>query len=113
MYCTKCGGETHDSDVFCTRCGNRVAALAATEPVWETPRRLMLDKKNKKISGVCAGFARYFGMDIVLMRVIWLAIAIGTGVGFLVYLGAWIVLPSDKGFYEPAPGAIAQTPQRY
>jgi phage shock protein C len=112
MYCTKCGGEIHDTDVFCTRCGNRVAVLAPVSPVWEAPRRLMLDKRNKKISGVCAGFARYFGMDLVLMRVIWLAIALGTGVGFLVYLGAWIVLPSDKGL-EPPPEQIAQLPQRY
>jgi phage shock protein PspC (stress-responsive transcriptional regulator) len=37
-------------------------------------------------------------VDIVLMRVIWLAIAICTGVGFLVYLGAWIIVPSDRGF---------------
>ena len=104
MYCTKCGSETREADVFCTRCGNRVALNAVAESFAEPPRRLMLDKRNKKISGVCAGFARYFGMDIVLMRVLWLAIALGTGVGFLVYIGAWIVLPSDMGMgTDPMP----------
>jgi len=61
-------------------------------------RTLTLDKRNKKIAGVCAGFARYFDMDVVLMRVLWLAIALCTGgLGFLVYLAAWIVIPSDAG----------------
>jgi phage shock protein PspC (stress-responsive transcriptional regulator) len=57
----------------------------------------MLDKRNKKIAGVCAGFARYFEADIILVRVVWLALALGTGVGFLAYLAAWIVMPSDRG----------------
>jgi phage shock protein PspC (stress-responsive transcriptional regulator) len=60
----------------------------------------MLDKRNNKIAGVCAGFARYFGIDIVLMRVLWLGVALGTGVGFVVYLASWIMIPSDYG-YEP------------
>ena len=30
-----------------------------------------LSKSDKKIAGVCAGFARYFGMDVTLMRILW------------------------------------------
>lgn len=88
MYCTQCGVEINAVDLFCSRCrqGSAVA---------ETPRRLMLDKRNKKIAGVCAGVARYCGIDLAFTRILWLAIALGTGVGFLVYLAAWIVLPSD------------------
>lgn len=63
-------------------------------------RRLMLDKANKKVAGVCAGFARYFEVDVTLVRVLWLAIAIGTGVGFIGYVVAWIIMPSDKGLSE-------------
>jgi len=55
----------------------------------------MLDKRNKKIAGVCAGFARYLEVDVVLVRVLVLGIAICTGVGFFVYIAAWIVIPSD------------------
>lgn len=94
MYCTKCGMDLRDADRFCSGCGSRTAAGDQTE----TPRTLMLDKRNKKIGGVCAGFARYFGMDLVLMRVLWLGIALCTGVGFLIYLAAWIVIPSDHGY---------------
>jgi phage shock protein PspC (stress-responsive transcriptional regulator) len=28
---------------------------------------------------------------------LWLAIAVTTGVGFLAYLAAWIIMPSDYG----------------
>jgi phage shock protein PspC (stress-responsive transcriptional regulator) len=56
-----------------------------------------VNKYNKKIAGVCAGFARYFEVDVTLVRVFWLAIALTTGVGFLAYLAAWIIMPSDPG----------------
>ena len=105
MYCTRCGVELREDDRFCSRCGNRTEAAAAPD----MPRALMLDKRNKKIAGVCAGFARYLGVDVVLMRVLWLGIALCTGVGFFVYLAAWIVVPGDEGI--DTRRLIAQAPQ--
>jgi phage shock protein C len=52
---------------------------------------------DKKIAGVCSGFARYFECDVTLMRVIWLILAFGTGVGFIGYVVAWIAMPKDYG----------------
>ena len=106
MYCTRCGIELRDADRFCSGCGSRTTNCE--QPVMP-PLPLMLDKRNKKIGGVCAGFARYFGMDLVLMRVLWLGIALCMGVGFIVYLAAWIVIPSDHG-YEPHE-SLAQAPR--
>jgi phage shock protein PspC (stress-responsive transcriptional regulator) len=68
----------------------------------------MLDKTNKKIAGVCAGVARYFEVDVTLVRALWLAIAVTTGVGFLAYLAAWIIIPSDHG--RAMQGAIMPGP---
>ena len=56
---------------------------------------LTRDMRNKKIAGVCAGFARYLEVDVVLVRVLWLALALCTGVGFIAYLVAWIVMPKE------------------
>jgi len=99
MFCTKCGVQLRDEDRFCSKCGTRTALARAAD----SPHPLLLDKRNKKIAGVCAGFARYFEVDVTLMRVIWLAVAIATGVGFLAYLAAWIIMPSDHGEeYRPA-----------
>jgi phage shock protein C len=110
MYCTKCGVELREADLFCSRCGARMAQWPVSEP----PSVLRLDKKNKRIGGVCAGFARYFGVDVVLMRVLWLLIALATGVGFLVYFAAWIVIPSDEGYHsaQPALTPAPLVPQR-
>lgn len=105
MYCTKCGTELREADRFCSSCGCQTANYQQPH----VPRALMLDKRNKKVAGVCAGFARYFGMDLVLMRVLWLGIALCTGVGFIAYLAAWIVIPSDYG-YEPQE-STAQVPR--
>jgi phage shock protein C len=57
---------------------------------------------EKSIAGVCAGFARYLDIDVTLTRILWLCIAIFTGVGFIAYLVAWIVMPKD---YSHMPAA--------
>ena len=105
MYCTQCGVELREDDRFCSRCGARtgVGQVAAVQ------NSLMLDKANKKIGGVCAGFARYFEVDVILVRVLWLAIALSTGVGFLAYLAAWLIMPSDRGI--EARAAMMPHPQ--
>jgi len=51
--------------------------------------------REKKIAGVCAGFAHYFGVDVTLMRILWLIFALFTGIGFVAYIIAWIAMPRD------------------
>ena len=105
MYCTKCGLELRQVDHFCSRCGSRTTL----ETPIIGPQPLMLDKRNKKLAGVCAGFARYCDVDVTLVRVLWLAMAFCTGVGFLAYPVAWIIMPSDAGYQAHA--AMAREPQ--
>jgi phage shock protein C len=100
MFCTKCGTQLDQHARYCSQCGKRTAVAALTAE----PRSLMLDKTNKKIAGVCAGFARYLDIDVTLVRVIWLAAFLTAGVGLLAYLAAWIIMPSDRGLvtmYNP------------
>jgi phage shock protein C len=105
MFCTKCGVNLRDDDRFCSQCGGRTAVGR----VEAQPRPLLLDKYNKKIAGVCAGFARYFEVDVTLVRVFWLAITLTTGIGFLAYLAAWIIMPSDHG--SEVRAVMTPTPQ--
>jgi phage shock protein C len=97
MYCTRCGSELRDTDRFCSQCGVNVAA-PQTSPAPYPSRPLARIMYDKKIAGICAGFARYFDCDVTLMRVIWLVLAFGTGVGFIAYIVAWIVMPKE---YRP------------
>ncbi len=94
MYCTRCGSELREIDKFCSQCGVSVyggqpaSAYTPSRPL----ARLIYDKK---IAGICSGFARYFDCDVTLMRVIWLLLAFGTGIGFIAYVVAWIVMPKE------------------
>ncbi len=65
-------------------------------------KQLFRDPENAKIGGVCAGVAHYTGMDMSVMRAIWLGIAIlgvftaaiSTSLIILIYIILWIVLPN-------------------
>jgi len=108
MFCTHCGVQLQDADRFCCRCGTRTATGYVEAP----PRRLARDLTDKKIGGVCSGFAHYFDCDVTLIRVAWLAIAVSTGVGFIAYVVAWIAMPGeyqpqDRPAYAPQPGPSA------
>jgi phage shock protein C len=50
-----------------------------------------------KIAGVCAGFARYLGMDVTLVRVLWVVLTLCPlpSFGLVAYMVAWIVMPKD------------------
>ncbi|MFY8076855.1 PspC domain-containing protein [Sphingorhabdus lacus] len=49
--------------------------------------RLVLDKANKKILGVCAGLANWSGIDPMIVRLIFaVATLIGFGSPILIYI---------------------------
>ena len=56
-------------------------------------KKLYLDVEDRKIGGVCSGLAAYFDIDVTLIRIIFLALLIGGGFGFWLYLIFWIVAP--------------------
>jgi phage shock protein C len=102
MFCTSCGIELRSEDRFCSQCGARTPLAGDPPPNPRVP--LALDKRHKKIAGVCAGFARYLDVDVVAVRIVLLILAFSTGVGFIAYLVAWIVMPSDCGQEIKAAG---------
>ena len=62
-------------------------------------KKLKRDEEEAVVSGVLAGMAKYWNQDPVLFRVLAIAFLVLTGFfpGILLYLGAWIVMPSDNG----------------
>ena len=59
------------------------------------PRRFYRDENHKVLGGVCSGIANYFGIDPVIVRVVFLVTTFGAGFGFLAYLILWIAAPSS------------------
>jgi phage shock protein C len=61
-----------------------------------TSKVLMRRRDGRMLAGVCAGIAAYLGVDVTLVRVIWVVVAILTGgAGTLAYLAAWIIIPDE------------------
>ncbi|MBO5961863.1 MAG: PspC domain-containing protein [Alistipes sp.] len=82
------------------------------------PRRLYRDMENSKLGGVCAGLAKYFGVEAVWLRLAmasplilvvigapflhWLSVLGGNlcAVFFMTYLILWFAIPSAKSARE-------------
>lgn len=58
-------------------------------------KRLTRSKSDRMLGGVCSGLARYFGLDAVLVRVIFAIAFFGAGVGFLPYILLWVIMPEE------------------
>ena len=59
-------------------------------------KKLVRIAAEKKLGGVCAGLARYFGMDVSILRIAYVILTISTGAGlFWLYLILWFVLPQE------------------
>lgn len=67
-------------------------------------RRLTRSRTNGTVAGVCAGLADYFGVDVVLVRLLWVILSIATVLigGVIVYVAAWIIMPEGDGQAVPA-----------
>jgi phage shock protein PspC (stress-responsive transcriptional regulator) len=63
--------------------------------------RLYRDSSDKFIGGVCSGIAAYLNVDPAIVRILFAIITFGGfGLGFLVYILLWIILPTKdlEGF---------------
>ena len=58
-------------------------------------KRLYKSSTDRKISGVCAGVAEYFGLDPTMVRIGYAALILFAGTGLLLYIICAIIMP-DK-----------------
>lgn len=102
MFCTACGFGMDNEHRYCARCGKPAndqqfqwGATAGGAGRASSGRRLERTMNQKRIAGVCAGFADYFGMDPAVMRLIWVGVALFTGVTLIAYPICWLVMPRN------------------
>ena len=58
-------------------------------------RRLIRPKEGRMVAGVCAGLAVYFNVDVNLIRLLFGVFTFFYGLGALLYLIAWAILPEE------------------
>lgn len=55
-------------------------------------RRLVRDPYSR-LGGVASGVAHYYGLDVSLVRLLFVILALSTGIGFVAYFLAWLIIP--------------------
>lgn len=60
------------------------------------PRRVYRDTENAILGGVLAGFAQYFKVDPLWVRIIFLISIFFFGAGILIYLILWLIIPPAR-----------------
>jgi phage shock protein C len=59
-------------------------------------KQLYRPREGRMIAGVCAGIGEYVGIDANIVRLVFAVLTIfSVGLGALVYLVAWVVVPEE------------------
>ena len=93
------------------------SAGAAPTPAAATPRpplqpadvrRAYRDSAEPILGGVASGLAHHLGWSVLWVRVAFVATSV-LGLGVMMYAGLWLVLPTDRGLVQAAPGLESAT----
>lgn len=76
-------------------------------------QRLMRSRTEVVISGVCGGLGEYFGVDPVIVRLIFALATLTTGIGLLIYPALWIAMPKAQAGSAPGPQMFGVGEQPY
>lgn len=58
-------------------------------------KKLYRIMENKKLCGVCTGFAKYFSLDLTIVRLIFVALTLFVGGGILAYILCALLIPEE------------------
>lgn len=58
-------------------------------------KRIYRSRKDRVLGGVCGGIAEYMELDPVIVRLLTVVGIFFSGVGFIFYLFAWLIIPNN------------------
>jgi phage shock protein PspC (stress-responsive transcriptional regulator) len=121
-FCNSCGNPLPSSARFCSTCGTAVAGAPADYgtagygtygygPGYAAPTsRLFRPIYGRQMAGVCAAFARAYGWDLGLVRIITVVTAVFLcPITEIIYLAAWIGIPEEP-VGQVGTGAVGTGP---
>src|SRR5215217_727258 len=77
--------------------------------IW-TVRRSATDAK---VAGLCGGLAQHWEIDPVLVRVGWVLLALSGGIGLVLYLAGWLLIPVDGSDKAPVEDLLGESVRRW
>lgn len=66
---------------------------------------------DRMLAGVAGGLAAYFNIDPVLVRLGFIVLALINGVGVLLYLALWLLLPGEASIATDTRGQVQENLQ--
>ena len=86
--CPYCAEEIRAEAIKCRHCGSMVQGRTPLTRPWHR------DTRHKMIAGVCAGLALEFGISVTIVRLAFvLGALVGGGMGLIIYVVLWVVMP--------------------
>lgn len=58
-------------------------------------KKLYRSRSDKMLGGVAGGLGEYIEIDPVFVRLIWALLILSGGVGIVLYIVAWIIIPEE------------------
>jgi len=65
----------------------------------EFQKHLYRSRQDRMISGVCGGFARYFNVEPLIVRLAWVLVTLFWGVGLILYIAGIVIMPENPEEY--------------
>ena len=90
--------------------GNSSATTDQEAGVSSRPRPLYRPLDDRMLAGVASGVARYFDIDVTIVRIVFAVLAVVGGVGVPLYLAGWLLIP-DEDAEQSIASAFAQSLQ--
>jgi phage shock protein PspC (stress-responsive transcriptional regulator) len=76
-------------------------------------RKLYRSNEHKIIGGVCGGLGEHFNTDPTWLRIAFVVLAITKGIGILLYLIGWVIIPKRPAdVVEATPEPAAESPNK-
>ena len=73
-------------------------------------KRLVRTREGRLLAGVCSGIAEYVGIDVTVVRLVFVVLGVVTfGLGVLIYLAGWIVIPEEGEDQSIAENMLKKT----
>jgi len=95
MYCWSCGKQLEELANYCSTCG-AARAIRAQSAGGDRQAAFRRIREGKKIAGVCGGVARYFNIDVTLVRIVWILLTLCPPLpGLVAYVVCWIAMSPD------------------
>jgi len=79
---------------------------APPPPAYAVRPPLRRSCSDKMLGGVCGGLAEHTGIDSLVWRVGFVALALAGGAGFVVYLLLWVLMPPGQRPADQQPSTL-------